>query len=180
MAQLATRQLEVGRARVGTSSPRLQAQILTFPTCNILWINGYMPCDPQLQSFDDTDLVSTLSEVESLVTTHTTCEVVWASDMNWDTSRDNHFTRTVAAALQRIGLTSVWEGREIDYTHIHTDGVSTSTIDHFLVSRGLLKLVEECGPVHQGDNLSRHSPILLSLRLGEMERQEVRCCYSWS
>ena len=173
LAQLATRQLEVGRARVGTSSPRLQAQILTFPTCNILWINGYMPCDPQLQSFDDTDLVSTLSEVESLVTTHTTCEVVWASDMNWDTSRDNHFTRTVAAALQRIGLTSVWEGREIDYTHIHTDGVSTSTIDHFLVSRGLLKLVEECGPVHQGDNLSRHSPILLSLRLGEMERQEV-------
>ena len=98
MAQLATRQLGVGRARVGTSSPRLQAQILTFPTCNILWINGYMPCDPQLQSFDDTDLVATLTEVESLVTTHTTCEVVWASDMNWDTCRDNHFTRTVAAA----------------------------------------------------------------------------------
>ena len=27
--------------------------------------------------------------------------------------------------------------------------------DHFLVTRQLLKLVEDCGPVHKGNNLSR-------------------------
>ena len=107
-----------------------------------------MPCDPQLQDFDDTKLVATLSEVEDLVTANEGCQVIWAADMNWDTSRDNHFTRTVAAALDRIGLTSVWEGRSVDFTHIHTDGVTTSTLDHFLVSQQLLGLVEECGPVH--------------------------------
>ena len=130
-----------------------------------------MPCDPQLQDFDDTKLVATLSEVEDLVTANEGCQVIWEADMNWDKSRDNHFTRTVAAALDRIGLTSVWEGRSVDFTHIHTDGVTTSTLDHFLVSQQLLGLVEECGPVHQGDNLSRHSPILLSLRLGDLQLQ---------
>ena len=64
-------------------------------------------------------------------------------------------------------------GRNIDHTHVHTDGVNTSLIDHFLVSQPLLGLVEDCGPVHRGDNLSRHSPILFSLRLGELPRRPV-------
>ena len=62
------------------------------------------------------------------------CEEVWGAKMNWDRSRNNHFSRTVAAALDRIGLTTAWEGRDMDHTHIHMDGISTSTIDHFLVS----------------------------------------------
>jgi hypothetical protein len=172
LAQLALRSTAVARARVAAKSPRLQAQILTFPACRILWINGYMPCDPQLQSHEDTELLTTLGEVERLITAAPDCEVVWAADMNWDRTRNNHFTRTVAAALERLGLTTVWEGREVDYTHIHTNGTSTSTIDHFLVSRRLLDLVEDCGPVHRGDNLSRHSPIFLSLRLGELPRRQ--------
>ena len=157
---------------MATKSPRLQAQILTFPAYKLFWINGYMPCDPQSQNFDDTELLAVLSEVESLIVSNSGVEVLWAADMNWDKSRDNHFTRTVAAALARLNLTSVWEGKPIDYTHIHTDGVSTSTIDHFLVSQQLLQYVVECGPVHTGDNLSRHSPIFLSLDMGKLEKQE--------
>ena len=132
-----------------------------------------MPCDPQLQFFDDTELLATLAEAEKIVTSNSSCEVVWAADMNWDPERDNHFTRTVAAAVARMGLTSVWETRTIDYTHVHTDGISTSTLDHFLVSRRLLEMVEDCQPVHRGDNLSRHSAILLSLRLGDLPKKEA-------
>ena len=173
LAQLALRSTTVPRARVATRSPRLQAQLLTFPTCKVLWVNGYMPCDPQLDTFDDTELLATLGEVESMVTTNSGCEVVWAADMNYDMARNNHFTRTVAAALERMGLTSVWQGRTVDHTHVHTDGISTSVIDHFLVSRRLLDLVEDCGPIHRGDNLSRHSPIYLKLRLGEVHRRQA-------
>ena len=93
--------------------------------------------------------------------------------MNYDTRRENHFTRTVAPVLQRLGLSSVWEGRQIDYTHVHTDGVKTRIIDHFLISQRLVSLVEDCGPLHRGDNLSRHSPILLSLRLGDLPRRPI-------
>ena len=58
-AHLSARHLAVGRARVASMSPRIQAQVLTFTTCKILWINGYMPCNPQLQFFDDTELLAT-------------------------------------------------------------------------------------------------------------------------
>ena len=59
LVQLTSRSQEVGRGRVQVNSPRLQAQILIFTACKVLWINGYMPCDPQLQDFDDTELVAT-------------------------------------------------------------------------------------------------------------------------
>ena len=151
----------------------LQAQILTFLTCNVLWVNGYMPCNPQLQTFDDNELVTTLGEMENLVTSTTECEVVWAAEMNYNMSRSNHYTRTVASALERMGLTSVWRGCTVDHTHVHTDRFSTLVIDHFLVSRQLLGLVEDCGPAHKGDNLSRHSAIFLRLRLGELQSQQA-------
>ena len=77
----------------------------------------------------------------------------------------HYWSRTVAAALEQLRLTSVWDAQYIDYTHVHTDGIATSTIDHFLISSRLVGLVEECGPVHRGDNLSRHSPIFLRLKL---------------
>ena len=51
--------------------------------------------------FDDTELLTTLREFESLVIANSGCEVVWAADMNYDMGRNNHFTRTVAAALAR-------------------------------------------------------------------------------
>ena len=43
-----------------------------------------------------------------------------------------------------------------------------STIDHFIVSPCLLPLVTFCGPIHRGDNLSRHSPIIVRLKLGTL------------
>ena len=168
LVQLSSKCLAVKRRMIVAKSPRIQAQLLTFPTCKIVWINSYLPCDPQMQNYDNSELIETLSEVESIVNNAEDCEVVWSADMNFDDSRDNLFTRTVTATLQRLSLTSVWEGRNIDYSHIHTDRVSTSLIDHFMVSHRLLELVDDCGPVHRGDNLSRHSPILLSLRLGEL------------
>ena len=171
LVQLAGKHSAVKRARVVVQSPRVQAQILTFPACKLLWINSYLPCDPQMQQFDDTQLIQTLSEIEKMVTSSSECEIVWSGDLNYDPKRDNHFTRTVSATLQRLNLTSVWEGRNVDYTHIHTDNVATSTLDHFCVSSRLLNLVEDCGPAHRGDNLSRHSAIFLSLWLGELPKK---------
>ena len=171
LVQLAGRDMTVSRVRVATQSLRVQAQILQFQTCPVLWINVYMPCDPQQQHYDDTELVLTLSEIERLVTSSPGCEVILGGDMNYDTRRNNHFTRTVTASLQRLQLTSVWRGRDIDYTHVHTDNVKTSILDHFLVTPNLLNVIEDCGPVHRGDNLSRHSAIFLSLRLGDLSRQ---------
>ena len=56
----------------------------------------------------------------------------------------------------------------MDYTHLHTDFKSTSVIDHFMMNERLLSLVVDCGPLHLGDNRSRHSPIMVKLNLGSI------------
>ena len=54
LVQLAGKSLAVKRARVIVKSLRVQAQMLSFPTGKVLWINAYLPCDPQQVQFDDT------------------------------------------------------------------------------------------------------------------------------
>ena len=51
---------------------------------------------------------------------------------------------------------------------MHTDKKSCSVLDHFLLSPRLINLVEECGVVERGDNLSGHCPIWVRLRLGQL------------
>ena len=74
--------------------------------------------------------------------------------------------------VQKLGLVSLWCHHPVDHTHVHTDNVSTAVLDHFLVNERLLPLVVECTPLHTGDNLSRHSPILLRLNVGEIPRKQ--------
>ena len=65
--QLACKDLTVNTARVEAKSPRVQAQIMTFPNCKVVWINSYLPCDPQKQHFDDTELLETSAAVENII-----------------------------------------------------------------------------------------------------------------
>lgn len=105
-------------------------------------------------------------EVETILTMATYSEVVWAGDMNWDMQRNSAFSRAMKDFVQRMGLLSLWSLHPIDFSHIHTDNKSVSTVDHFFISPGLVPLVSDCGVIHRGDNLSRHSPIWLRLDLG--------------
>ena len=73
--------------------------------------------------------------------------------------------------LGRLGLVSVWEHHPVSYTHIHTDLVSTTTLDHFVMNERLFSVLGEAGVLHLGDNLSRHSPIMLKLNLGRLPLQ---------
>ena len=50
----------------------------------------------------------------------------------------------------------------------YTDMSATSILDLFLVTERLVPLVDRCKALHLGDNMSRHSPILLKLRVGEI------------
>ena len=67
-----------------------------------------------------------------------------------------------------LDLVSVWDRFPVNYTHIHTDYQSTSTLDHFLVNERLLSVITDAGVMHLGDNLSRHSPILLKLAIEDI------------
>ena len=103
-------------------------------------------------------------------------DVILGGDLYWDNRRNSGFSEIMREFTSRIGLYSVWEKFPVGYTHIHTDLKSTSVLDNFLVNERLLDLVEDAGVLHLGDNLSRHSPIMVKLNMGvipaRIERKE--------
>ena len=145
--------------RVSTTGFRVQAQVLELPNSRVLWLNTYLPPDPQLQHYDDGELQEVLEEVRTIFQTAQFDDVIWGSDLNWDPSRKSQFSRSMAAFVQEMGLATLWASHPVPYTHVHTDGRSKSVLDHFLMSSRLLPLVDGCGIVERGDNRSRHCPI---------------------
>ena len=47
---------KVKKVRLKTDSYRIQAQVLFLPTTRLLWLNTYMPVDPQTISYGSDDL----------------------------------------------------------------------------------------------------------------------------
>ena len=74
--------------------------------------------------------------------------------------------------LSRLGLISVWTKFPIDFTHLHTDLKSSSILDHFFVNQRLLDMVVDAGPIHLGDNHSRHSQIMMKITFPEIPEKE--------
>ena len=172
LAQLSRKDLDIRRDRIVTKSYRIQAQILNFSNTRLLWLNTYWPTDPQNATLDDSELLEVLAEVETIMDNAQYDDVVWHGDLNWDMSRNTEFANIMQRFVSKIGVVSLWERHPVDYTHIHTDYKSTSVIDHFLVNERLLSLVVDCGPIHLGDNRSRHSPIMLKLNLGAIPMKQ--------
>ena len=174
LAQLTSKRLQVKSQRISTKNFRIQAQVLHFPTTKLLWINSYLPNDPQTINFDDHELLQTLTEVENILDTADFDDVCWVGDLNWDMNRQSGFSRTMSRFTERLGLVSVWNKFPVGYTHMHTDFSSTSTLDHFLVNPRLLAVVVDAGAIHLGDNLSRHSPIMMKLGIGNLPVREIK------
>ena len=175
LAQLSLKGLDIQRSRVKSSSYRIQAQVLVFPTSRLLWINIYLPTDPQTVDFDDSELLDVLHELTNIIEVTEYTDILINGDLNWDPKRSTGFSKSVKSFVEKTGLVSLWQDHTVDYTHIHTDMRSTSVLDHFLVNERLVHLVEDCRVLHRGDNMSRHSPILLKLRVGDIPlKKKVR------
>ena len=166
LAQMINRKLNIKTKNINVENFRIQAQILEFSTTKLLWINAYFPTDSQLVNSDDTELLNTLRDIEKVMDDTEYDDVIIGGDLNWDNRRDSGFSQVMRDFLSRIGLKSVWEKFQVGYTHIHTDLKSTSILDNFLMNERLLDLVEVAGVLHLGDNLSRHSPIMIKLKIG--------------
>ena len=168
LAQLSRKELDVRKDRVATNNFRIQSQILNFPTFRIMWMNAYLPTEPHTVNFDDSELMEVLCEITNIIEKSGCTDVILNGDLNWDPSRNTGFSNTVRHFVENLGLVSLWEKFGVDYTHMHTDFVSTSVLDHFLVSERLVPLVESCQVLHKGEHMSRHSPILLRLNVGDI------------
>ena len=114
-----------------------------------------------------------MTEAENILDAEEFDHVLWSGDLNWDPSRNSGFSLTVEAFMSRIGLHSAWESYPVTHTHVHTDLVATSTLDHFMVDAELLAVVRDAGALtNLGDNLSRHSPIQIKLDMGKLPKKK--------
>ena len=168
IAQLSKKCVAIRKDRVVTKTPRIQAQILNFDRSRLLWINSYLPNDPLTVEFNETELLVVLTEIEQILDSAHYDDVLWCGDLNWEMSRQTGFSLTVRSFLDRLGLVSLWEHHDIDYTHVHTDDKTFTSLDHFVCNERLVSLVTDCGVCHFGDNNSRHSPIVLKLDMGAL------------
>ena len=174
LATLSSKNLNVQSKRLQTKNYRLQAQTLHFPNTRILWINVYLPTDPQTKNYNAEELLLVLSEMENIMDAAEYDDCIVQGDLNWDSVRQSGFSKVMKNFCERVGLNSVWDSFNIEYTHIHTDLKSVSKIDHFLVNERLLEHVVDAGPLHLGDNHSRHSPIVMKLDIGNIPLQSFK------
>ena len=130
-----------------------------------MWINCYFPTDPQAVQLNDQDLTEAQDEIENFLDNNEYDDCIVGGDFNFDNRRTSGFANSMRDFLSRLGIYSVWEKFPVDFTHLHIDSKSSSVLDHFFVNKRLLELVEDAGPIHLGDNLSRHSPIMMKIRL---------------
>ena len=165
LAQLVSKTLDIKKEKIPTNHWRLQAQVLHISDYKLMWINCYFPTDPHTLQFDDQELISVLDELENILDNNNFEDCIIGGDLNYDMKRNTGFAATVKDFATRIGVKSVWEKFPVDFTHLHTDMKSTSTLDHFLLNQNLLDKVVDAAPVHLGDNVSRHSPIMLKVLL---------------
>jgi exonuclease III len=159
LAQLSQSNLDIKKNRVQCDKFRVQAQVLGFTNVKILWINAYLPTDPQLINYDETELLKILSTIEKIIETTNYDEIVW------DKTRNTGFVACMDRWVDRLGLLDVWDSFPVSHTHVHKDMKSISTLDRFLVSPGLMQHIVDAEVLHLGDNPSRHSPIMLKIQI---------------
>ena len=53
-------------SKVPCSNFLLQTTKFTFPSSSVLIINAYFPCDPQVDKFNDSELLAVLADTQTL------------------------------------------------------------------------------------------------------------------
>ena len=168
LAQLSCKHLDIRIERISTKNWRIQAQILHINAHKIIWLNCYFPTDPQTLVFDDNELSTVLNDIENVLDNNSFDDCILGGDFNYDSRRTSGYANSVRDFLSKLGIISVWDKFQIDYTHVHTDLKSFAVLDHFFVNQRLLDQIEDAGPIHLGDILSRHSPIMVKLKLNQI------------
>ena len=165
-------------SKIKCDNYRIQATKFNFPSGPVLIINTYFPCDPRTINFDDTELLSILTDIRNVILQSSTNNIWLAGDLNCHFLRGTTFTNLVKDYFLDIGLSLLWEHHDelqntppVDFTFSsHANGrAAFSTIDHFACSIHLFPVISEAGVIHSGANPSNHSAIFAKLDVGQID-----------
>ena len=101
LTQLVSKSSSFKKERVQCQSWRIQAQVLHLNDYKLLLVNVYMPVDPQLQTIDEAELLSTLEVIENIISSSNYNDALLCGDWNWDASRNTRFCRIIEDFLRK-------------------------------------------------------------------------------
>ena len=116
----------------------------------------YHLTDPKIvneDEFNDDELNGVFRAIDKIRTKEEFDELIIAGDRNANFDRINGFVNKVKRFDNERNLQYSWNKFDIDYTHIHTDDISTDRLDHFMWTNGLSDHIIDGGVLHLNDNL---------------------------
>ena len=143
---------------------RVCAIIADFIDVKLLLITCYLPCDTKYDRQNLAEYSDALGAAAAVAKQHGVDLVVYGGDFNTDFKRSNslHTMELNRFISEEIVFEPV---NGIDYTFESMSSNDRSTIDHFLITENLRQFVVDYVVIHDGDNLSDHSPIRLTLSI---------------
>jgi exonuclease III len=145
-------------------SSRLCAIILYNDNATFLVINSYMPCDKGYR--DDTsfpEFVDVLRQVRVLIDKYDPNFVIYGGDFNTDLSRATSQSLELSSFVDEYDLyvCSQLPCSNVPYTFVNSNN-SISTIDHFIVSKNLVRYVNKYD-INDNHLFSDHFPLCMTL-----------------
>lgn len=150
---------------VNTCSRRVCCVRMCSDTWRLLLINVYMPYEHDDESTDE--FLSLLSVIEHLINEHADCLPILGGDFNVDFPRSRTYTDVLNEFCERVNIipTVRHASSQIDYTY-NFNMTRFNTLDHFITAEYLFETaVSSVVVCHDGDNLSDHDPVTLTLCL---------------
>ena len=142
-------------------SNRVCAVQISIGLTNIIVFNVYMPCDTGANSGMYSEI---LQEIMAKCVELGSSNIIVGGDMNTNLQRVNSdFTRQLKLLCEVYSFTPCIDfvDSKIKYTFTSPVDHGTHTIDHFRLFNSVLEYYS----LHEGTNLSFHSPIILTLHI---------------
>ena len=138
---------------------------------NILLINVYFPYfDSSNLSFQEKEYADTLGYIDYVINDNPGFNVIIAADMNCDFYNKKHpFTKLLHSSVKSWNLLPCFDlisGFDSSKEWTRTDNRRSYTlIDCIFISHSLVSFISNVKIIHDGDNLSDHSPVQLDIML---------------
>ena len=131
----------------------------------LLFINAYMPYESDKDAYNE--FTAVLADIVSITDQFPDYYPIIGGDFNVDFIKRKVHSKLLidVCADNDLRIATLHERYNIDYTY-NFCMTRFSFIDHFTVSTAVYETsIEDCIVRHDGDNLSDHDPILLSLNI---------------
>ena len=147
------------------SNKRVCAAKVCTAAYEFILFNVYMPCDSH-DNFNE--YVTVWDDIISTCDQNHINNIIIGGDLNTSMARPNStFTQYLRGFVhkEQFYLSDDSQVSDVNYTYLCPVNNTTHTIDHFIVNDALKHLILSCHSIHDGDNLSSHCPVSMSLNI---------------